>query len=90
MLDFEKFLDVVRKAFLEIMLCKDSDPVFEVLTAKRGGFDFFVDGGMDSLDTVDIMFSVGQTLKIRTVSDFQGTTVAEMYQALCECDNAKP
>ncbi|MSU73701.1 hypothetical protein EXS56_01015 [Candidatus Kaiserbacteria bacterium] len=89
MVDFKKFLAAVKAAMQELTYYEPSDSAFEALEVKQEGFDFFVDGGVDSLDVLDIMYLVGQKLKMRTVPDFEGTTAGQMYTAMCGVNKAE-
>jgi acyl carrier protein len=67
--DFEEFRTAARLALKETMDLDDNSPEIQAFDKKGKKFNFYVDGGVDSLDMLDIAFSVDKQLRIKTNFD---------------------
>ena len=61
----EDFSKAAKAALVDIMCSAVDDEVSRIFDAKGASFDFYIDGGADSLDILDIGFSIEKSLGIK-------------------------
>lgn len=61
----KEFTASARKALAQVLDGEDLEGVYATFDPKGVGFDFYSDGGLDSLDMLDITFYIAQELRIK-------------------------
>lgn len=83
----ETFILSARKALAEIVEGEGSAEIFEAFDRKRSQFHFYDDGGLDSLDMLDICFYIERDLKLKLqfekmVHDNVPMTLRSLYDSV--------
>ncbi len=82
--NFDAFREAARLALKETLDFDDDSPEIKAFDAKGGSFNFSDNGGADSLDMLDIVFSINKQLNIKIdidamVKDKKELTLENLY-----------
>lgn len=86
---FKAFSDSTRKALGQVIETEGSAEIFEAFDRKGRQFHFYDDGGLDSLDMLDVCFYIERDLKLKLefekmVHNNVSMTVENLYNSIVQ------